>query len=170
MKFSYAWAMPNHQTFKIKPIKQFIENNMIKGLIVDPFANRKSDFGAITNDINPESETDYHLDAIDFLKIFDDESIDVLFFDPPYSLRQLKECYDGQGISLTQRETQHFFSDIKNSISKKMKKNGLVFSFGWSTVGMGKNRGFEKKKCLIVCHGGIHNDTLCLMEVFNGTS
>lgn len=170
MKFSYAWAMPNHQTFKIKPIKQFIENNMIKGLIVDPFANRKSDFGAITNDINPESETDYHLDAIDFLKIFDDESIDVLFFDPPYSLRQLKECYDGQGISLTQRETQHFFSDIKNSISKKMKKNGLVFSFGWSTVGMGKNRGFQKKKCLIVCHGGIHNDTLCLMEVFNGTS
>lgn len=167
MMISYSWAMPNHKTFKIKPIKEFIEKNMIEGKSIDPFANRKSDFGSITNDLNPKSETDYHLDALDFLKLFDDNSISVLFFDPPYSLRQLKECYDGIGHSITQRESTNFFTDIKDEIKRIMKKGGVVFSFGWSSVGMGKNRGFSKEKMLLVCHGGNHNDTICLMEVKN---
>ena len=165
MKIDYVWAMPNHLTFKIKPIKSFIKENIQEGLILDPFANRKSDFNAITNDINPKAETDYHLDALEFLKLWDDESVDSLFFDPPYSLRQLKECYDGIGISLTQHQTNHFFSDLKNEISRIMKKDGVVFSFGWSSVGIGKSRGFEKEQILLVCHGGIHNDTICLLEV-----
>lgn len=170
MEINYSWAMPNHQTFKIKPIYNFIKDNLIQGLILDPFSNRKSDFDAITNDINPEAQTDYHLDALDFLKLFDDDSVDSLLFDPPYSLRQIKECYDGLGISLTQRESQRFYSDLKDEISRIMKKGGVVFSFGWSSVGIGKNRGFQKEKLLLVCHGGIHNDTICLMEVFDGSS
>lgn len=168
MEIEYSWCMPNHQTFKIKPIKEFIENNMIQGKSIDPFANRKSDFGAITNDLNPKSKTDYNMDALDFLKLFDDNSISVLFFDPPYSLRQLKECYDDIGISLNQRQSKRFFSDLKDEISRIMKKGGIVFSFGWSSVGMGKSRGFKKDKLLLVCHGGIHNDTICLKEVFHG--
>jgi hypothetical protein len=156
--------MPNHLTFKIKPISEFISNNIRDGLILDPFANRASDFNAITNDINPKSKTDYHLDALDFLKIWKNESCDALFFDPPYSLRQLKECYDGIGLSLTHHQTKHFFSEIKNEIERIMKKGGVVFSFGWSSVGMGKSRSFEKKEILLVSHGGIHNDTICLLE------
>ena len=168
MEMSYSWAMPNHQTFKIKPIKQFIEENMIEGLTIDPFANRKSDFGAITNDLNPNAETDFHMDALQFLKTFDDNSISNLFFDPPYSLRQIKECYEGLGVSLTQRESQRFYSDLKDEIKRIMKIGGVVFSFGWSSVGMTKSRGFEKIKLLCCSHGGIHNDTLVLLEVFHG--
>ena len=165
LKIKYEWAMPNHLTFKIKPIKQFIERHIKNGVILDPFANRKSDFGAITNDLNQNAETDYHMDALEFLKMFDDESVDFLLFDPPYSLRQVKECYDKIGISLTQHESKHFFSDLKNEIGRIMKKDGIVISFGWSSVGLGKSRFFEKKEILLVCHGGIHNDTICLMEV-----
>lgn len=29
---------------------------------------------------------------------------------------------------------------------------------------MGKERGFEILEILLVCHGGAHNDTICLAE------
>lgn len=156
--------MPNHKTFMIKPIDVWIRSFLPHGRVLDPFANRPSPYGAITNDLNPDADVDFHLDALDFLRRFEDQSVDCVLFDPPYSLRQLKECYDSIGRSLTQRESQRFFSDLKDEIQRVIKPGGVVFSFGWSTVGMGRSRGFDKEGLLIVCHGGIHNDTLCLIE------
>ena len=85
--------MPNKNTFEIKPIKELI-NKYAKGLeiIIDPFAN-KNKIATITNDLDPQYDTDYHLDAIDFLKLFDDKSVDMVLYDPPYSPRQVSECY-----------------------------------------------------------------------------
>lgn len=56
------------------------------------------------------------------------------------------------------------WSDWKNAISNIITENGIVLSFGWNTVGMGKTRGFEIIEILMVCHGGMHNDTICLAE------
>ena len=42
---------------------------------------------------------------------------------------------------------------------------GKVISFGWNTAGIGKTRGFEIKRTLIVPHGGSKNDTLCTVEI-----
>ena len=166
MIINRSWAMPNHNTFLIKPIREFVQKHImnIKGDIIDPFANG-SRLANITNDLNPKFDTNYNIDALDFLKMFDDNSIDCVIFDPPYSLRQLKECYNGIGISITQHESKHFFSDLKREIARVLKKGGIVLSFGWNTVGIGKTRGFELQEVLMVCHGGIHNDTLCLKEV-----
>lgn len=164
MILEYVWAMPNHLTFKIKPIEEFIRGHLPEGKVLDPFANRRSDFGAITNDLNPEANTNYHMNALDFLKLFPDQSIEGLLFDPPYSLRQVKECYDSIGESLTQRESQRFYSDIKDQISRVLRPGGVCFSFGWSSVGLGMSRGFDKERLLLVCHGGIHNDTIVLLE------
>lgn len=36
-------------------------------LWIDPFAN-KNKIASITNDLNTEYDTDYHMDALDFLK------------------------------------------------------------------------------------------------------
>ena len=166
LQMSYAWSFPSHQTFKMKPVRDFIELHMEGDVILDPFANRRVFDGVITNDINPNSEVDYHMDALDFLKMFDDGSVDFLFFDPPYSLRQLKECYDGIGRALTHRESKRFFSDLKDEIQRVMKPKGKVMSFGWSSVGMSAARGFTKEALLLVCHGGIHQDTIVLLETF----
>jgi DNA modification methylase len=118
----------------------------------------------ITNDLNPDYSTDYCMDALDFLKKFDDDEVDLVLFDPPYSLRQLKECYDGVGVSMTHRESQRFWYDLKDEVSRITKPGGTVLSFGWSTVGMAKSRGFEIADVLLVCHGGMHNDTICVRE------
>ena len=166
---NYAWCMPNHQTFKMKPIDQMISRIIGEPdshyKILDPFANRPSKWGAITNDINPEADTDFHMDALSFLKTFEDSSIDGILFDPPYSLRQVKECYSGFGRGLSHRESKRFYSDLKDEMQRIIKPYGWVLSFGWSSVGMGKSRGFCKDELLVVCHGGVHNDTICLFEV-----
>jgi hypothetical protein len=41
----------------------------------------------------------------------------------------------------------------------------IALSFGWSSVGFGKNRGWRMIEILLVCHGGAHNDTICVAEV-----
>lgn len=163
MKIKRTWCMPNKNTFEIKPIRQFIEKN-IYGLGCDPFA-RNSNIADITNDINKNTQAKYNLDALEFLRSQKDEYFDYVLFDPPYSLRQLKECYDEIGKSLTQKETQYFFSDVRDQITRIIKPGGICLSFGWSSVGLGKSRGMILKEVLLVCHGGYHNDTICLKEV-----
>lgn len=165
MILEYAWAMPNHLTFKIKPIDEFIREHLPEQpcLILDPFANRPSDYKAITNDMNPKAEVQFHMDALDFLKQYDDNSIDAVLFDPPYTPRQLKECYDNIGQTLHDAKSS-VWSNWRIEISRILRPGGVCLSFGFNSVGIGKTRGFEKESLLIVCHGGQHNDTLCLLE------
>ena len=82
MRIERIWAMPNKNTFEIKPIKEMLTEEITNGLWVDPFANRNK-FATITNDLNPEYDTDYHMDALDFLKTFKDNSVDGILYDPP---------------------------------------------------------------------------------------
>ena len=74
MVIKREWAFPSSRTFTVKPIKKFVERWIIGSqVIVDPFTNNCK-YGTITNDLNPAYDTDYHLDALDFLKLIPDES------------------------------------------------------------------------------------------------
>tara|TARA_R110002020_G_scaffold124562_1_gene281657 strand:- start:11906 stop:12442 length:537 start_codon:yes stop_codon:yes gene_type:complete len=161
-----VWAMPNHHTFQIEPIAQLLQAEImdIPTTVIDPFARRKHPYADMTNDINPECDTHYNMDALEWVKMFDTHQIGGALFDPPYSLRQVKECYDGIGKALTQHETRYFFTDIKNELARVIRIGGVCISFGWNTCGLGKSRGFEIEKVLIVCHGGNHHDTLVTVE------
>ena len=57
-----------------------------------------------------------------------------------------------------------YWSECKNEIARITKIGGKVISCGWNTNGIGKGRGFEIEKILIVAHGGSKNDTLCVVE------
>ncbi len=89
------WAMPSGNTFEIAPIANFVRKwTKDAKVIVDPFA-RNSTVGTITNDLDPETEAQFHMDAADFCgKLEQDQVVaDVVIFDPPYSPRQVSECY-----------------------------------------------------------------------------
>ena len=163
------WAMPNSKTFAIKPIKEFVERG-IDGCktIVDPFANNCK-YGTITNDLNPEFDTDYHMDALDFLKTIPSDSVDCVLYDPPYSLRQVSECYKGFGIEVTQKTTQSSWrARHLDEIKRILRVGGKCLCFGWNSSGVGKTRGFEMQEILLVSHGGSKNDTICTMEIKGG--
>lgn len=166
MIITRKWEMPNSNTFDIKCIKELIYKYLKpKFKSIDPFAN-KCKLAKITNDLNPCYDTNYHLDALDFLKLFEDKSIDFVFYDPPYSLRQVSECYKNVGRPVTMQTTQSSWrSKHIDEISRIVKPNGFVICFGWNSSGIGKKRGFELIEILLVAHGGSHNDTICTVEI-----
>lgn len=145
MNISRVWCMPNKETFTIKPIKELIGKYKVGGKWLDPFPY-------------PFKE-----DALIYLKRFENKSVDGVLFDPPYSPRQLKECYDDLGLVLHDTKSS-VWKEWKNEIARVIKPNGLCLSFGWSTNGLGKERGFEIVEILLVAHGGNHNDTICVVE------
>ena len=166
IKFERIWAMSNKNTFEILPIKNLISEEVsLEKLWIDPFANRNK-IASITNDLNPEFDTDYHLDALDFLKLFDDALVDGVLYDPPYSPRQVSECYKNIGHNVTNETTRaSFWGNHKKEISRIVKPEGEVITFGWNSGGIGSKYGFEIKRILLVPHGGWHNDTICTVEI-----
>lgn len=168
MKIKRAWAMPNKDTFSIKPIRDLIEEWIDSPLlrVADPFCNgnRFCDT-CITNDLDTALEADYHLDALEFLKSLDTESINVMLFDPPYSPRQVSECYKKLGHTVNMQTTQaSYWGNLKKEIARVLTPSGVCLTFGWNSGGIGKNLGFEIEEILIVAHGGWHNDTICTVD------
>jgi len=145
MLITRKWAMPNKRTFTIKPIKEFIERYKKSELWCDPFPYP------------------YKQDAMEYLSDFEDGVAEGVLFDPPYSPRQLKECYNNQGMTLHDTKSS-VWAKWKDEIARVIKPGGKCISFGWSTNGLGKCRGFEIIDILLVAHGGNHNDTICVVE------
>lgn len=165
MIINRVWAMPNKNTFQIKPIKELIERYIEeiggedKRLILNPFSNT-STYG-ITNDIDETIDADYHMDAIDFLKSYSDNSVDMVLYDPPFSPRQVSECYTKCNKTVDMKTTQaSYWGNQKKEIGRIVKKDGIVICCGWNTGGIGVNNGFEIVEILLVPHGGWHNDTI----------
>jgi hypothetical protein len=91
---------------------------------------------------------------------------DLVIFDPPYSPRQISECYKSVGLEVGMKETQSavLYQRVRNAIAPILTDGATVLSFGWNSVGMGKKHGFEIAEILLCCHGGAHNDTICIAE------
>ena len=161
-----VWAMPNKFTFTIKPIKELVEKYVSDGVtIIDPFANQSS-YGTITNDLNPEFDTDYNLDALTFLQKMKTETADLVLFDPPYSITQAAQCYKHYGEKRLKKSVANmgYWASCKNEVARILKPKGIALVCGWNSNGIGKGRGFELIEILLVPHGGSKNDTIVTVE------
>lgn len=157
--------MPSPDTFSIKPIGKLIEKYIQEGFVIaDPFA-RNNKYATLTNDIDPSTTAQYHMEATDFLRMLDAQSVDMVLFDPPYSPRQVSECYKSLNKTVNMQTTQAtFWTNIKKEIPRILKPNGICITFGWNSGGIGKKYGMEAIEILLVAHGGWHNDTICTVE------
>ena len=167
MKIDRKWSMPNKDTFSIRPIGEIVDKYCIKGLnICDPFSNGKRRTpSTVTNDLDTDKDSDYHLDALDFLKKMKSNFFDVVLFDPPYSPRQVSEVYKKLGHSVNMQTTQSsYWGNMKKEISRIIKDGGFVITCGWNSGGIGKTLGFDIEEILLVAHGGWHNDTIITVE------
>jgi len=157
------WAMPSRHTFIIPPINKLVNYYVKDGIgWIDPFCGENSP-AEITNDLNPNKKADYNLHAKEFAKLLPNKYKGVLF-DPPYSLRQVKECYDEIGVKTFKDDSQRFPQNVKEIIAPKIQPNGIAITFGWNSQGFGKNLGFELIEILLVPHGRGHNDTIVTVE------
>lgn len=163
MIFSRTWAMPNRHTFSIPPIGEFVKRYLSQAIVsVDPFSGDKQ-WATHNNDLAHGG-----VDAEEFLNTLNRENVvsDLVIFDPPYSPRQVSECYKSIGLKVGMKDTQNavLYQRVRNAITPILSRRAIILSFGWNTVGMGKSRGFEIIEIMLCCHGGAHNDTICLAE------
>ena len=165
MEIERKWAMPSKYTFTIKPIQKLLEEEIGQPeLWADPFAGENSPV-YIKNDLNPEICKDGK-DALIWLK-----GLDALFagilLDPPYSITQAAQCYASYGKDKLEINPSNmkYWSSIKDEMARLIMPGGKAICFGWNSIGLGKNRGFEMKLILLVPHGGSRNDTIVTVEV-----
>jgi hypothetical protein len=159
--------MPNAETFSLPPVAALLDRYLVHGMVViDPFA-RNSKWGTITNDLNPSTSSQYHMLAEDFVEKYADEwEADCVLFDPPYSPRQIAECYQQVGRKATIVDTQNarLYKRVKDGLDRMLKPCGIAICCGWNSLGFGLTRGYEVTEVLLVTHGGAHNDTIVTVE------
>lgn len=168
MRIERVWAMPNSSTFNVPPIGDFVRRYLSKSQIsIDPYA-RDSKWATYTNDLNPNTSADSHMEAEAFLDMLIERGVkaDLIIIDPPYSPRQVKECYDKIGMPMKQMDALlgYIRGRLRERINQLLTDSGTVLWFGWNTTGMGKKYGFAIREILLVCHGSDHNDTICFAE------
>lgn len=166
MIINQVWAMPNKWTFTIKPIKELLDRYVGDGKCwIDPFAGKNSP-ADLTNDINPDMPTTHHYDALEFLKVQEDNSAIGILLDPPYSITQAKELYESYGCEEldVKVSSMGYWAYIKNNMARIIKPDGIAICCGWTSMGLGKGRGFEMLEILLVPHGGSKNDTIITVE------
>jgi hypothetical protein len=167
MRITRKWAMPSADTFSVPPIGEFVKSYLRHSKVsIDPFARNKR-WATYTNDLNTKTEAEYHLDAEEFLcQLVNNGVMAVLIiFDPPYSPRQIMECYDEIGLkSPDGGHNSSLYARCKRVINRLLGVGGVVLSFGWNTHGMMTHKVYEIEEILLVCHGQAHNDTICMAE------
>lgn len=112
--------------------------------------------GELRVDIDESTQPDFVSDAFDFVRSWRGAQFNTIILDPPYNLRKAREKYQERYIGS--------FQKIKEQVQYILNPGGRIITLGYDTVGMSRRRGFEKEAVIIVCHGGDHNDTLCVVE------
>ena len=89
----------------------------------------------------------------------------MVLFDPPYSPRQVSECYKKLGKTVNMQTTQaSYWGDMKKEIARTLNPSGVCITFGWNSGGIGKKYGMDIEEVLLVAHGGWHNDTIITVD------
>jgi len=156
IEFTFLQTPLNRYTFKSKKIKEWVENH-VEGSVLNLFAGKtKLNCNEVRNDIDVKAEAAYHHDALEFCKLYNDAKFNTILLDPPYSYRKSMEMYEGRVMSP--------FNALKDEICKIISPNGIVITFGYCSVSMGKKRGFNVEHILIMSHGGAIHDTIATIE------
>lgn len=157
IKFTRAFSMPNKWTSQMQPVSELLDEEM-EGFTVDLFAGNCT-LGDVTNDLNPDTLAQFHMEAEDFVQTFGNASIDTLIDDPPFTLEQISRSYSGIGSHATKLDTSlNFWSRYRKHIPRVVTLGGKVIKFGYDSCGY---PGFTLERMLLLYHGGGHYDTIC---------
>lgn len=148
---------PLHRyTFSVKPIREWVERSC-EGNVLNLFAgNTKLKVNETRNDLNPEMPADFHLDAVEFLRNWKGPPFHTILLDPPYAYRKSMELYKGIVCSP--------FRQLKDAIGDCIHPDGIVITFGYHSIVMGKTRGYQLERLALFSHGGAIHDTIATIE------
>ncbi|MFC0514651.1 hypothetical protein ACFFGT_10580 [Mucilaginibacter angelicae] len=148
---------PLHRyTFSVRQIREWVEQQC-EGRVLNLFAGRtKLAVDELRNDLDTTMPADQHLDALAFLREWRGAAFRTILLDPPYAYRKSMELYRGIVCSP--------FRQLKDAIPACLEPGGIVITFGYHSVVMGRARGFQLEKLAVFSHGGAIHDTLATVE------
>jgi 23S rRNA G2069 N7-methylase RlmK/C1962 C5-methylase RlmI len=148
---------PLHRyTFSVKTIRTWVEQTC-EGRVLNLFAGQtRLAVDEVRNDLDPQMPADFHLDALEFLRGWTGEKFRTILLDPPYAYRKSMELYKGMVCSP--------FRQLKDAIPACLEPGGLVITFGYHSIVMGRNRVFRLERLAIFSHGGAIHDTIASVE------
>jgi len=156
MKFTYMQTPLNRYTFKNKRIRLWVESH-VEGKVLNLFAGKTYlNCDEVRNDLDKTMNAEYHLDALEFCKSWNGDKFDTILLEPPYSHRKSMEMYNGK--------IQSPFNALKDEILPILTDTGIVITFGYHSVSLGKVRGFVQEHILLLSHGGAIHDTIAVIE------
>ena len=126
--------------------------------IADPFA-RNSSWGTHTNDIDPSTKAQSHMDALEWLQSLPTGEFSYVLFDPPFSARQAKKYEVGHVNIYTD---PGYVNKCFNEIFRILVINGYVLKLGYNSS---RPNGFDLKRGWIVNFGGNRNDVIMTILV-----
>lgn len=158
LRIERVWEMPNLYTFKMRCVAALLAEEMA-GTWADPFSGKYSP-AQVTNDCDLPAM--FNMDGLEFLRSRTDEEFDGVLFDPPYSTEQALRFYKPRHGGTAGRE--EYRARCKDDLARVIRVGGKCISFGWESNGLGKGRGFEHTRILLIAHGACHNDTIVTVE------
>ncbi len=157
MKFTRSFGLQTKDTLRCKESFSVVRKYLEGKKVVDPFARNCEFAYPYTNDINPETKAEDHLDVEDYLEIWHslEDTFDGAIYDPPFSDRQAKEAY---------QQTTNLYTlggkilRIERSLGDLIIPGGYVVKFGYNSNF--SHKAFECVEIKLVRYGGSMNDMI----------
>lgn len=126
-------------------------------IIVDPFA-RNCKWATCTNDIDPDTSAEIHMDALEFLRSIPFRGwADCVIFDPPFSPRQAEEKYQSGHINVY--TDPGYVRKCMKEIVRLLKPGGVLIKLGFNSTR--HDPILEATHLYYINSGGNHNDVCC---------
>jgi hypothetical protein len=123
--------------------------------VADPFS-RNCGWGTHTNDIDPATEAESHMDALLWLESLETEYFDYVLFDPPFSARQATQKYESGHINVY--TDPGYVSKCFKQIGRILKPNGRVLKLGYNSSR--NSRMLDLEKGWLINFGSNRNDVV----------
>jgi len=118
-------------TFDCRPVKKRVQSHL-QGRVLNATAGKTrlnhSGGEIVTNDINPNIETDYTEDVVELNQLFAPKSFGSVIFDPPFDSDEADKVYQGWHASN--------YAAAREALAPLVKPGGVLIECGWNSHGI----------------------------------
>mgnify|MGYP001339633545 CR=1 FL=1 len=156
MKLSRTFGMQTKDTLRCKEAFSVVREYLEGKKVIDPFARDCLFAHPYTNDINPETKAEDHLDVEEYLEYWTifREIFDGAIYDPPFSDRQSKEAYGQSNLYTDAGKVLR----VERLLGDLIIPGGYVVKFGYNSNF--SHKAFECVEIKLVRYGGSMNDMI----------
>lgn len=116
-------------TFECSTVRSWAEERL-DGRVLNACAGEtqlRHPGGIVRNDVNDDRPADYHTDLRELPELLESSSFDTVVFDPPWSVYQVNDKYEGRGQDTIKQSTQ-----MARAIDELLTATGKALSFGYT--------------------------------------